>query len=70
MFRRVRYWEKQFLSESDDAMLEKSMELRGKARGKWDLDTLLPEAFGLVSASRFSGPRYPALRRADRGRRR
>ena len=44
----VRYWEKQFLSLTDEAMLDKSMELRGKARGKWDLDKLLPEAFGLV----------------------
>src|SRR5688572_12998830 len=42
---RVRYWEKRFMSLSDDEMLEKSMELRGKARGKWDLDSLLPEAF-------------------------
>jgi preprotein translocase subunit SecA len=27
------------------------MGLRGKARGKWDLDSLLPEAFGLVSVA-------------------
>ena len=48
---KVRYWEKQFIRCSDDEMLEKSMELRGKARGKWDLDALLPEAFGLVSVA-------------------
>src|SRR5262245_17919267 len=46
---KVRYWERQHLNLSDDELLEKSMELRGKARGKWDLDALLPEAFGLVS---------------------
>ena len=45
---KVRYWEKQFLSLTDEEMLDKSMELRGRARGKWDLDRLLPEAFGLV----------------------
>jgi len=27
------------------------MGLKGKARGKWDLDSLLPEAFGLVSVA-------------------
>ena len=47
---KVRYWEKQFLSSPTTSMLEKSMELRGKARGKWDLDKLLPEAFGLVAS--------------------
>jgi preprotein translocase subunit SecA len=48
---KVRYWENQFLRLGDDALLEKSMELRGKARGKWHLDSLLPEAFGLVSVA-------------------
>jgi len=48
---KVRYWEKQFLQCSDDEMLNKSMELRGKARGKWDPDGLLPEAFWLVSVA-------------------
>jgi preprotein translocase subunit SecA len=48
---KVRYWEDRFLNFSDDEMLAKSMELRGKARGKWDLDSLLPEAFGLVSVA-------------------
>jgi preprotein translocase subunit SecA len=48
---KVRYYEKQFLSFSDDKILDHSMQLRGKARGKWDLDTLLPEAFGLVSVA-------------------
>jgi len=48
---KVRHWEDRFLRLGDDALLEKSMELRGKARGKWDLDSLLPEAFGLVSVA-------------------
>ncbi|MBA4187348.1 MAG: preprotein translocase subunit SecA [Planctomycetaceae bacterium] len=48
---KIRYWEEQFASLSDDGMLAKSMELRGKARGNWGLDLLLPEAFGLVSVA-------------------
>jgi preprotein translocase subunit SecA len=48
---KVRYWERQFLSLSDAELLATSMELRGKARGKWNLDTLLPEAFGLASVA-------------------
>jgi len=48
---KIRYWEDQFISLSDEQMLLKSMELRGKARGKFDLDSLLPEAFGLVSVA-------------------
>src|SRR5687768_14665765 len=48
---KVRYWEDQFLSLSDEGLLTRSMELRGKARGKFDLDGLLPEAFGLVSVA-------------------
>jgi len=48
---RVRYWERKFLELSDEGILTKCQELRGKARGKWDLDALLPEAFGLVSVA-------------------
>ncbi len=48
---RIRYYEQLFRDYSDDKLLAKSMELRGKARGKWDLNKLLPEAFGLVSVS-------------------
>jgi preprotein translocase subunit SecA len=47
----IRYWEKQFLNISDDELRDKSMALRGKARGKWNLDRLLPEAFGLCSVA-------------------
>lgn len=48
---KIRYWEKEIGSLPDEKLLEKSMELRGKARGKWDLDGLLPEAFGLCSVA-------------------
>jgi preprotein translocase subunit SecA len=48
---KVRYWEDQYLGLSDEDLLNHSMALRGKARGKWDLDSLLPEAFGLVSVA-------------------
>jgi preprotein translocase subunit SecA len=48
---KVRYWEDAFVQLTDEGLLEKSMELRGKARGKWSLDALLPEAFGLVSVA-------------------
>jgi preprotein translocase subunit SecA len=48
---RMRYCEKQFSLLPDEKLLEHSMTLRGKARGKWDLDGLLPEAFGLVSVA-------------------
>src|SRR4051812_24444762 len=48
---RIRHWEKQYLDISDDALLATSMALRGKARGKYSLDKLLPEAFGLCSVA-------------------
>ena len=48
---KVRHFEAQFLDLPDERLTEISMQLRGKARGKWDLDTLLPEAFGLVSVA-------------------
>src|SRR5205085_7572653 len=48
---RIRSHERQFLKLSDDQLREVSMGLRGKARGKWNLDRLLPEAFGLVSVA-------------------
>ncbi|MDY3560641.1 preprotein translocase subunit SecA [Gemmata sp. JC673] len=51
MIPKIRYYEKLHADVSDEKLIELSMELRGKARGKWDLDKLLPEAFGLVSIS-------------------
>jgi preprotein translocase subunit SecA len=47
----VRHYEKQFATLSDEQMLATSMELRGKARGKYNLDKLLPQAFGLCSVA-------------------
>ena len=46
---KVRYFENLHLNVPDAKLIELSMTLRGKARGKWDLDDLLPEAFGLAS---------------------
>jgi preprotein translocase subunit SecA len=51
MVPKIRYWEQQYLNLSDPDLLATSMKLRGKARGKYSLDKLLPEAFGLVSVS-------------------
>jgi preprotein translocase subunit SecA len=48
---KIRYHESQFFTLPDDKLTERSMQLRGKARGKWSLDALLPEAFGLVSVA-------------------
>src|SRR5687768_17487914 len=42
----IRYYETYYLGRSDAELREASMALRGKARGKWNLDKLLPEAFG------------------------
>jgi preprotein translocase subunit SecA len=48
---RIRHFEKRFFALPDDQITDLSMQLRGKARGKWSLDALLPEAFGLVSVA-------------------
>jgi preprotein translocase subunit SecA len=48
---RIRACEAHLSGLSDEQLTETSMRLRGKARGKWDLDALLPEAFGLVSVA-------------------
>ena len=48
---RIRYWEQQYLKSTDAEILEVSLRLRGKARGKFSLDKLLPEAYGLVSVA-------------------
>ncbi|MFM8271089.1 MAG: preprotein translocase subunit SecA [Gemmata sp.] len=48
---KVRHFERQYADVPDAKLLDLSMALRGKARGKWDLDGLLPEAFGLVSVA-------------------
>jgi len=48
---KVRHFEREYRDLPDERLTELSMELRGKARGKWDLDALLPQAFGLVSVA-------------------
>jgi preprotein translocase subunit SecA len=45
---RIRHWESEFGKLTDDELKQKSMRLRGRARGGESLDRLLPEAFGLV----------------------
>ena len=44
----IRHWEKELGQLSDDELKQRSMRLRGRARGGESLDKLLPEAFGLV----------------------
>ena len=46
---RIRAWERHFDSVSDEELRKASMALRGKARGGWNLNSLIPEAFGLGS---------------------
>ncbi|MDB5310727.1 MAG: preprotein translocase subunit SecA [Gemmataceae bacterium] len=48
---RIRAWEKQYVTLNDADMREVSHRLRGKARGKYSLEKLLPEAFGLCSVA-------------------
>jgi len=48
---RIRHWEDQYFKLNDAELLEVSQRLRGKARGKFSLDKLLPEAFGLCSVA-------------------
>jgi len=45
---RIRYWEKEFEGLNDEDLKKNGLRLRGRARGGDSLDTLLPEAFGLV----------------------
>lgn len=47
----IRHWEKQYLGLNDGDLLRTSNELKGKARGKFSLDKLLPQAFGLCSVA-------------------
>jgi preprotein translocase subunit SecA len=44
----IRHWEREFSRLSDVELKQKSMQLRGRARGGESLDRLVPEAFGLV----------------------
>ncbi|HEX4611439.1 MAG TPA: preprotein translocase subunit SecA [Urbifossiella sp.] len=47
----IRHWERHYLQHADDDLKAVSMVLRGKARGKYSLEKLLPEAFGLCSVA-------------------
>ena len=47
----IRRCEDAFAGMTEEEIGAKSMELRGRARGKTDLDILLPEAFGLGSVA-------------------
>ncbi|MCI0683205.1 MAG: preprotein translocase subunit SecA [Gemmataceae bacterium] len=44
----IRHWESQFLKLTDQEILQRGQQLRGRARGGEALDAILPEAFGLV----------------------
>jgi preprotein translocase subunit SecA len=48
---RIRCWEQEFSRLSDSELLYTALTLRGRARGGWSLNRLLPEAFGLVCAA-------------------
>jgi preprotein translocase subunit SecA len=48
---RIRYWEKQFEKFTDSELKAKGLNLRGRGRGGESLDSLLPEAFGLVAVA-------------------
>ncbi len=48
---RVRHFERHFDALPDAELRKASMVLRGKARGGWNLDKLVPEAFGLAAVA-------------------
>ncbi len=51
LIHRIRHWEKHYLTSTDAELLSVSQDLRGKARGKYSLDKLLPQAYGLCSVA-------------------
>jgi preprotein translocase subunit SecA len=51
LLHRIRHWEKHYLTSTDAELLNVSQDLRGKARGKYSLDKLLPQAYGLCSVA-------------------
>ena len=55
----IRQWEERFRDLNDEEIRQRSMRLKGRARGGESLDRLLPEAFGLlcVAAQRAVGMR-------------
>ncbi len=56
---RIRHWEREFAKLTDQEILQRGNQLRGRARGGENLDAMLPEAFGLmcVAAHRRVGLR-------------
>src|SRR6266849_8000519 len=44
----IRHWEQEFDRLSDAELKQRSLQLRGRARGGRSLDRLLPEVFGAV----------------------
>src|SRR5262245_53737754 len=51
---RIRYWESEFSKLTDQEILQRGQQFRGRARGGESLDSMLPEVFGLtcVAANR------------------
>ena len=47
----IRHWEKEFDRLSDAELKHRSLQMRGRARGRLSLDRLLPEVFGAVSVA-------------------
>jgi preprotein translocase subunit SecA len=47
----IRRCEARYLTMNDDDLRKESMRLRGRARGGTNLDTLIPEAFGLAAVA-------------------
>jgi preprotein translocase subunit SecA len=45
---RIRYWESEFSKLSDQEILQRGQQFRGRARGGESLDAMLPEVFGLT----------------------
>lgn len=50
---KIRYWESEYTRLSDADLKVKGLQLRGRARGGESLNSLLPEAFGLVCVSAY-----------------
>jgi preprotein translocase subunit SecA len=50
---KIRYWEAEYTRLSDAELKVKGLQLRGRARGGESLNSLLPEAFGLVCVSSY-----------------
>jgi len=47
----IRHYEKQFLALNDEELRAASIALKGRARGGYNLDKMIPEAFGICCAA-------------------